>query len=116
MNKRKIVCLCGSTRFTHEFKEIRRAETLNGNIVIGPEVDMNEDYFRRDFKPAERKRIKAELDRLHLDKIDLADEVYIVNAAGYIGESTRKELDYALSKGKPVRYLTDPLFGELTAP
>ena len=51
------------------------------------------------------KTAKERLDVLHLRKIDLADEVLILNVGGYIGKSTRKELDYALSQGKPVRYL-----------
>jgi nucleoside 2-deoxyribosyltransferase len=55
--------------------------------------------------PAERKAIKVRLDELHLRKIDLADEVLVLNVDGYIGESTRREIDYAVAHGKPVRYL-----------
>jgi len=47
------------------------------------------------------------LDTLHLRKIDLADEVFVVNKDGYIGDSTRHEIEYAQSKGKPVRYLEE---------
>ena len=45
------------------------------------------------------------LDELHLRKIDLADEVYVQNVGGYIGDSTANEIAYATSKGKPIRYL-----------
>jgi len=50
---------------------------------------------------------KAKLDELHLRKIDLADEVLILNVDGYIGESTRNELNYAKSKGKKIRFLEE---------
>jgi hypothetical protein len=52
--------------------------------------------------------VKPMLDDLHFRKIDLADEVFILNVAGYIGESTARELAYAESLGKPIRYLEDP--------
>jgi hypothetical protein len=55
--------------------------------------------------PGEIQRIKADLDALHLRKIDLADEVLILNVGGYIGESTSRELDYAIRHNKVVRYL-----------
>lgn len=48
---------------------------------------------------------KPMLDELHLRKIDLADEIFVTNVDGYIGESTRKEIEYANKKGKPVYYL-----------
>lgn len=99
-----IICICGSNRFTVELREARRTLTLLGNIVIGAEVDLSEDYFSRDFKQRELDEMKEELDRLHLRKIDLADEVYIVNVGGYMGESTRNELAYAQAHGKTIRY------------
>jgi cell division protein FtsB len=48
---------------------------------------------------------KIALDELHKRKIDLADEVLVLNVGGYIGESTRSEIEYARKLGKPVRYL-----------
>ena len=50
-------------------------------------------------------KVKESLDELHLRKIDLADEVFILNVGGYIGDSTRSELDYARAQGKPVKFL-----------
>jgi hypothetical protein len=50
-------------------------------------------------------RDKFQLDELHKRKIDLADEVFVINVGGYIGSSTRSEIDYAVTHGKPVRYL-----------
>ena len=51
---------------------------------------------------------KAALDILHLRKLDLADEVLVLNVGGYIGESTRREMQYATLKGKHVRFLEEP--------
>jgi hypothetical protein len=48
---------------------------------------------------------KARLDALHFCKINMSDEVLILNVDGYIGSSTKNELDYANARGKPVRFL-----------
>lgn len=96
--KRKVVVLCGSTRFREEFERANREETLAGNIVLSVGHYPHEN--------ATRPEVKAELDKLHLEKIDMADEVLILNVGGYIGESTRNELNYAKSLGKFVRFLT----------
>jgi hypothetical protein len=48
---------------------------------------------------------KILLDELHKRKIDLADEILVLNVSGYIGESTRSEIDYALEHGKRIRWL-----------
>jgi len=55
----------------------------------------------------ELKSYKPMLDKLHIRKIDLADEVLILNVGGYIGESTRSELKYAVEHGKTVAYLEE---------
>jgi hypothetical protein len=102
----KIVCLCGSTRFSSAFQEANLRETLAGNIVLSIGCDMRSDTeLFADKSEAELEQIKADLDTLHLRKIDLADEVLILNVGGYIGSSTGRELAYAQSLGKPVRYL-----------
>ena len=48
------------------------------------------------------------LDDMHKRKIDLSDEVFVVNVGGYVGESTRSEISYARATGKAVRYLEEP--------
>jgi hypothetical protein len=95
-----IVCLCGSTRFMKHFFDEGWKETLKGHIVLsvgivttGPQDDA--EYFG----------VKEMLDELHLRKIDLADEVLVLNVGGYIGESTRREVEYAEKLGMPIRYL-----------
>ncbi|MEV0149067.1 MULTISPECIES: hypothetical protein [unclassified Nonomuraea] len=93
-----IVALCGSTRFRDAFSAVNRNLTLDGVIVIAPGV------FGHSGDPL-TDDAKLRLDDLHKRKIDLADEVFVVNPGGYIGESTRSEVKYAEKLGKPVRYL-----------
>lgn len=108
-----IVCLCGSTRFGEEFREANLRETLSGRIVltIGCDMRSDADLFAT-MTDVERAAIKRDLDELHKRKIDLADEVLILNVGGYIGESTRNELEYAQARGKRIRFLEEP--GKLT--
>jgi nucleoside 2-deoxyribosyltransferase len=54
---------------------------------------------------AEKEGVADILDELHLRKIDLADEVFILNVGGYIGKGTKREIGYALMTGKPISYL-----------
>lgn len=84
-----IVVLCGSARFRKELDEANLKETLAGNIVLS-------------LCPGLGDRKKA--DKIHREKIKLADEVLVVNPGGYIGPSTRSEIAYAKRKGKQVRY------------
>jgi len=99
-----IVCLCGSTRFSQAFHEANLRETLAGKIVlsIGCDFKSDTDLLLAGELTAED---KARLDELHLRKIDLADEILVLNVGGYLGESTRREIDYALDQGKHVRWL-----------
>uniref|UniRef100_A0A6M3KXA9 DUF4406 domain-containing protein n=2 Tax=viral metagenome TaxID=1070528 RepID=A0A6M3KXA9_9ZZZZ len=92
-----VVCLCGSTRFRDEFSEANRAATLAGKIVLAPGV------FGHASDPLTDED-KTRLDELHFRKIDMSDEVQVVNPGGYIGDSTRREIEYATRTGKPVAY------------
>ena len=94
------VCLCGSTKFRAEFDAANRELTLAGCIVLAPGVFVHSDGTA--IGDAE----KTALDALHFAKIDLADEVFVVNVDGYIGTSTANEIAYAAKTGKPIRYLT----------
>jgi len=106
MDQPTIVCLCGSTRFVEAFREANLRETLEGKIVLSIGCNMRSDTEIFGNLPAdELAAIKARLDGLHLRKIDLADEVLILNVGGYIGDSTRRELAYARACGKQVRFL-----------
>lgn len=99
--KPRVVCLCGSTRFLDQYQAANRAETLSGRIVLS--VGMFGHSEGLDMNGP----VKAMLDQLHLRKIDLADEVLVINVGGYVGESTRREIAYAEAAGKPVRYLEE---------
>lgn len=100
-----IVCLCGSTRFMDAFHEANRLLSLEGKIVLTVEIvtyDGADDPQRAD--PEQKRR----LDELHLRKIDLANEVLVLNVGGYIGESTRAEIAYANMTGKTIRWWEQP--------
>lgn len=119
------VCLCGSTKFTQIrnsagrslWQEMNLRETLAGRIVltIGCDMRSDNDLFGKLSEEAAAE-IKARLDQLHLRKIDLADQVLILNYEGYLGDSTRRELEYARANGKSIRWLeptSEALPGEI---
>ncbi len=100
VGKYKVVTLCGSTKFKDDFMRVQKELTLQGYIVIsvglfGHSGD-NEVWIEG---------TKEMLDDMHKRKIDMADEIYVINKNGYIGSSTRTEIEYAKSKGMPVRYM-----------
>lgn len=96
-----IVCICGSTRFADAMNEVAERETLEGRIVVRPEVAAYSSGKDPQFVAPE---VKARLDELHLRKIDLADEIVVVAIDGYVGESTQREIDYAYSLRKPIKW------------
>jgi len=107
--KPKVICLCGSTRFADHHAIIRWELEKRGAICLminylpswyaeSQGWDGN-DYF------GEQADLKKELDELHFRKIDMADEILVINIDGYIGESTQNEIDYAEKRGKLVKYL-----------
>ena len=100
INGFKVITLCGSTRFKEHFLEVQKKLTLEGNIVIS--VGM---FGNVGDEEALQYEVKAMLDRQHLAKIDLADEIFVINVDNYIGDSTRKEIEYAKAKGKHVGFL-----------
>ena len=105
-NRPIVVCLCGSTRFGKEFAEANLRETLAGKIVLTIGCSMRSDAeLFKDATPEAVQRIKSDLDELHKRKIDLSDEVLILNVGGYVGESTLGELIYAQGTYKHVRWL-----------
>ena len=105
-NRPKIVCLCGSTRFSKAFEQANLEETLKGHIVLSIGCNMKSDTeLFAHMSEEERAKTKAMLDELHLRKIDLADEVFFLNVGGYMGESTKNELIYAMRARKAIRFL-----------
>jgi hypothetical protein len=101
----KVITLCGSTTFEAEFAEVNQRLTMEGCVVISLGMFSLPDLPDYDWT-ADSSNLKERLGRVHLQKIRMADEVYIVDPGGYVGESTRREIAYAESLGKPVRYLS----------
>ncbi len=99
VGKYKVITLCGSTKFKDEFIYEQKRLTLDGNIVISVGL------FGHGGDGVLNDNVKAMLDDMHKRKIDMADEIFVINKGGYIGSSTRSEIEYALSTGKRVNYL-----------
>ena len=110
-----ITVLCGSTRYPATFAEQNLRLTLAGHIVltIGCNLRSTADLAAAIEADTDLDAVKAELDDLHKRKIDLADEVLVLNVDGYVGESTGSEIEYARAHGKPVRFLVEA--GEVRA-
>ena len=98
-NKYNIITLCGSIKFKNEFMKVQEKLTLEGNIVFTP------NFFNNIKKEEISLDTKKMLDEMHKQKIDMSDEIYVINCGGYIGESTKSEIEYAKTKGKKISYL-----------
>ena len=103
----KVITLCGSTRFKEAFEEANKRLTLAGNIVISVGLfgHSGDDEVWEGMSEDTLTETKRMLDDMHKRKIDMADEIFVVNVGGYVGESTRSEIAYAQAHGKPVTYL-----------
>ena len=100
VGKFKVITLCGSTRFKEQFLEAQKRLTLEGNIVISVGL-----FGHSGDDEVWAEGTKEMLDNMHKRKIDMADAIYVINVGGYIGESTRSEIDYATRHGKEILYL-----------
>ena len=104
-----VITLCGSTRFKDEFMEAQKRLTLEGNIVISVGLfgHSGDNEVWENMGEGTLTKTKEMLDDMHKRKIDMADEIFVINVGGYIGDSTRSEIEYAQNTGKTVRYLED---------
>lgn len=111
-----VVVLCGSMRFAEEMTEVAIEESvLRGSLVLKPDCNMKHPH-RLWSDPAKAEALKLRLDGQHRQKIRLADRVIVVGH--YIGDSTRAEIAYARSLGKPIRFThpeVDPALDDDTA-
>lgn len=98
--KYPVITLCGSTRFKDAFLEAQKRLTLAGNIVISVGL-----FGHSGDNEVWTDGTKEMLDDMHKRKIDMADAIYVINVDGYIGTSTRSEIEYAREKGKQVLFL-----------
>lgn len=95
-----VITLCGSTHFKEQFLEVQKRLTLEGNIVISVGL-----FGHSGDNEVWTEGTKEMLDEMHKRKIDMADGIYVINVNGYIGSSTRSEIEYARKKGKQVLLL-----------
>ncbi len=100
VGKYKVITLCGSTKFKDDFIEQQKRLTLEGNIVISVGL-----FGHSGDKEVWTEGTKEMLDDMHKRKIDMADEIFVINKNGYIGNSTKSEIEYALKTGKKVNYM-----------
>lgn len=105
----KVITLCGSTKFKDEFMKAQKELTLKGNIVISVGLfgHSGDNEVWENMDEGTLTKTKIMLDDMHKKKIDMADKIFVINVNGYIGESTRSEIDYAISTGKTVNYLEE---------
>lgn len=96
----KVITLCGSTKFKKSFELVNAYLTLRGNVVISLA------FFEQSEGITISKEQAELLEKIHYRKIDMADEIFVIDMGGYIGDSTRKEIEYAKEKGKRVTYFS----------
>ena len=100
VGKYKVITLCGSTKFKDDFIREQKRLSLEGNIIISVGLfghSGDNEVWDNDTKEM--------LDDMHKRKIDMADEIFVINKGGYIGSSTKSEIEYAKATGKIVNYL-----------
>ena len=98
----KIITVFGSLRFYKEMMKITEKMELQGNCMLVPIYNParpNKDDFT--------KEEALMLDKMHKEKIKLADAILVVNVDGYIGNSTKSEIEFAKSLNKEILYYTD---------
>ena len=107
VGKYKVITLCGSTRFREQFMQAQKDLTLQGYIVIsvGLYGHAGDAEVWENMDEGTLTKTKEMLDDMHKRKIDMADEIFVVNVGGYVGDSTKSEIKYAHENGKVVRYL-----------
>ena len=103
----KVITLCGSTKFKDEFLKVQKELTLKGNIVISVGLfgHSGDNEVWENMDEGTLTKTKEMLDDMHKRKIDMADEIFVINIDGYIGESTKSEIEYAKANGKTISYL-----------
>ena len=97
----KKITLCGSTKFKNDFLEWNARLTLQGYLVYTVGLFGHHDKIEL------TKNEKIKLDVLHFNKIDNSDGIFVIDVDNYVGESTHREIEYAKSKNKDIRFLTE---------
>ena len=108
--KPKIICLCGSSRFVDIMAVVGwLLEKDEGAIILS--LHLLPQWYPNvpEHHLAEAEGVAEQLDELHLRKIDLANEIFVIDWNKYIGQSTTREIEYATIQNKPIRYITQEL-------
>ena len=105
--KYNVITLCGSTKFKNEFQKVQKELTLKGNIVISVGLfgHSGDNEVWENMDEGTKTKTKEMLDDMHKRKIDMSDEIFVINVNNYIGESTKSEIEYAKKHGKKISYL-----------
>ena len=109
VGKYRVITLCGSTKFKEQFIQAQKELTLQGNIVISVGLfgHSGDNEVWENMDEGTLTKTKEMLDDMHKRKIDMADEIFVINVGGYVGESTKSEIEYALKDNKKVNYLEE---------
>lgn len=107
MSETQITCLCGSSRFVDIMAVVGWLLERDENKII-LSLHLLPQWYPNvpEHHLAEAEGVAEQLDELHLRKIDIADEIFVIDWQGYIGDSTSREIQYTIAHNKPVRYLT----------
>lgn len=97
--KAKVITMCGSLKYKYEFIRMSEKLELDGNCVLSVV------YPTKENKDCYTKSEVDILDRMHKQRIAMSDAIFVVNVDGYIGSSTKSEIEYAKSLGKEILYL-----------
>ena len=100
----KVITICGSMKFIQEMMEISEKIELQGNVVLLPIYNPS-----RPNKESFTIEEIAMLDKMHRERIKISDAILVVNVNGYIGDSTKSEIEFAKSLNKEIIYYTDML-------
>ena len=112
MKKPKVIVLCGSSRFCDIMAVCAwLLEKEEGAITMGLHLLPIWYPGKIPYHLAEVEDVKDHMDNLHLRKIDLGDEIFVVNKAYYIGNSTNREINYAIKNDVPIRYYMEDEIG-----
>ena len=106
MNTPNVICLCGSSRFIDVMAVLAWQLEKQGNIVLSLHLLPRWYCGDVDDHIAEAEGVADSMDELHLRKIDMADEVIVVDVEGYVGDSTSREIQYAKDTATSLRYLS----------
>ena len=93
----KIITICGSMKFIENMLEMALKLELDGNCCLLPIYTNN---------ALSESEIMC-LNKMHQEKIKISDAIFVVNVNGYIGNSTKKEIEFAKSLGKEIIYYSD---------